>query len=293
MIKNLEGNVGAGIGVIIGLRNDVVTVTKVLADNPAAAAGVKQGDVIMSVNDESSEGWDPEKASSKILGEADTSVKIEVLRDGRPQTLSITRQVINNPSVTGEIEDGVGIMTISRFDSQTGALAKKVATDFKQKAIRGVIVDVRSDGGGYLDASVDVADIWLKNKLVVTQKTGGKVTDSQKTSAEPILEGLKTIVLVNGGTASASEILAAALRDNGAATLLGEKTYGKGSVQSLIDLGSTGDLLKVTVAHWYTPKNKNISGKGLIPDQIIELTDDDANSGKDPQLDAALTALSS
>lgn len=292
--KGLEGDVGAGIGVVIGLRSDRVTVTKVLEDNAAAAAGIKQGDVIVSVNDDATDGWDSETASSKIRGEEGTSVKLQVLRDETLLPFTITRQVINNPSVSGEVRDGVGIMTISRFDSQTGALARKVGEDFKKQGVKGVIVDIRGDGGGYLNAAVDVAGLWLSDKLVVSQKQQGQVISQEKTSlGSTILSGTKTIVLVNGGTASASEILAAALRDHGAATLLGETTYGKGSVQQLVSIGTSGALLKVTVAHWYTPDDQNVDKKGLTPDRTVKLTDDDANAGRDPQLNAAIKSLAS
>ena len=152
--------------------------------------------------------------------------------------------------------------------------------------MKGIIVDVRDNGGGYLDAARDVAGLWLNNQVVVTEKTGGKVTDEVKTGSSAILGDTKTIVLVNGDSASASEILAGALQDYGKATLVGQKTFGKGSVQKVINL-SNGRLLKVTIARWYTPKGKNIDGKGIEPDVKVELTADDMNHGRDPQLEKA------
>lgn len=285
---SLEGKVGAGIGIVIGLRNDRVTVTRVLEDNPAITAGIKQGDIIDAVNGESTKGWQPEMASSKILGDPDTTVKLTILRGEESIDFAIVRKVINNPSVNSEVRDGIGIMTISRFDAETGALVRKAAEEFRRQSIKGIIVDVRSDGGGYLDAAVDTASVWLEDELIVTQKQRGQVTSSLRASKNPVLQGLPTVVLVNGGTASASEILAAALRDHAGAKIVGERTYGKGSVQQLIDLGWDGSLLKVTVGRWYTSDNQNFDGKGITPTVTVELNDEDANAGRDPQLDAAL-----
>ena len=135
-----------------------------------------------------------------------------------------------------------------------------------------------------------MAGLWLDNKVVVTQKKNGTVIGTERTGKDAPLQGLKTIVLVNGGTASASEILAASLRDYNAATLVGEKTFGKGSVQQVIDLNNDA-LLKVTIARWYTPKNQNLDAGGLTPNQEIKLTDEDRNAGRDPQLDAAKRSL--
>ena len=149
-----------------------------------------------------------------------------------------------------------------------------------------MILDLRDNGGGYLDAAVNVAGIWLDNKLVVSEKTGDKTTGEEKTSGATILSGMKTVVLVNGGTASASEILAGALQEHGAATLVGEKTFGKGSVQKVLQL-TDGRVLKVTIAKWYTPRGKNITKEGITPQTEVKMTSEDVNTGKDPQIDKA------
>lgn len=182
-------------------------------------------------------------------------------------------------------------MTISRFDAQTGNLATKAAQEFKSKGVKGVIVDLRDNGGGYLDAAQAVAGLWLDHKLVVTEKTNGQVVDSIMSGSTPILAGLKTVVLVNGGSASASEILSGALQDYGVATLVGEKTFGKGTVQKVISLPD-GRILKVTVARWYTPKGKNITAQGIEPNQKVSISAADSNAGRDPQLDAAMGLFS-
>lgn len=287
--KQLSGEV-SGIGCEIGVRSNQPTIIRVLTDSPAEQAGVKANDVIVAVNGESVVGADSATVAEKIRGEAGTSVKVKVARGEEAQEFTITRAKISDPSVRWSVKDGVGTMVISRFDQDTGELARKAATEFKSQGVKGVILDLRDDGGGYLDAARDVAGIWLDNKVVVTEKTDGKVTDTVSSTSNPVLAGVKTIVLVNGGSASASEIVAGALQDYKVATLVGEKTFGKGSVQKLIDLPD-GRELKVTIAKWYTPNGKNITKEGITPDQKVQLTSDDMNAGRDPQADAARSSF--
>lgn len=288
--KDLEGDVGAGIGAEIGVRSDRATVLRVLPDHPAEKAGVQRGDVIEYVNGESALKWDSDTAAKAIRGEKGTTVKLIVSRNGEAKEFTITRDTINNPSVESRIENGVGILKISRFDAETGVLARKAAESLKAQKVKGIIVDVRSDGGGYLDAAKDVAGLWLNNTVVATQRNGNAVISTEKTGHSAIVGDIKTVVLVDGGTASASEILAAALHDSGKATIIGEKTFGKGSVQQMITLDG-GSQLKVTVARWYTPKGVNVSEKGLTPEKTVKLTQEDLDADRDPQLDAAKQAL--
>lgn len=287
---SLTGNIGGGIGVELGLRDDVPTVIRVLEDNPAQAAGVQVGDVVAAVNGEDSLDWSVSEVVDKVRGEAGTTVKLTVLRGGAEQDISVTRAIVSNPSVYGEVVDGIGRMTISRFDSNTGSLARSIAREFNDKNVTGVVVDLRGNGGGYVTAAQDVAGIWLDNKVVVEERSGGRVTEELKSGKDPILAGVPTVVLVNESSASASEIVAGALRDHGAATLVGETTFGKGSVQKLVDL-SQGATLKVTIARWYTPAGVNISETGIKPSVEVIRTADDINAGRDPQLEAALGVL--
>lgn len=288
--NDLSGNIGGGIGAEIGLREEKPTVIRVLKDNPAEKAGLAAGDQIVAVNEQVAAGQSVDKIVANVRGEAGTTVKINVLRAGVPKEFTVTRATINNPSVDSKVEGDVGILTISRFDSQTGSLARKVAQQFKDKGVKSVILDLRGNGGGYLGAAQDVAGLWLKDKIVVSERTGGKTTEELKTGTDALLSGIPTVVLVNGGTASASEIVAGALQDHGAAKLLGEKTFGKGSVQQVLDL-SAGAVLKVTIAKWYTPKGNNINKQGISPDQTVVLSQQDASTGNDPQLQAALRLL--
>ncbi len=288
--NSLTGNIGGGIGIELALRDGQPTVVRVILDNPAEKAGMAVGDVITGVNGESMSGKSTSDIVAKIRGDAGTTVKVTVQRGTESKDFSMTREQVNNPSVYGSVTNGIGVMTISRFDDQTGGLARKLAGDFKAAGVKGVVVDLRGNGGGYVTAAQDVAGIWLNNQLVVTEKRGNKVTDQLNSTGTPILNGIPTVVLINSSSASASEIVAGALHDQKAATLMGETSFGKGSVQKLINL-TDGALLKVTVARWYTPGGVNISEKGITPDKVVVRTPDDINAGRDPQLDAAKASL--
>jgi len=284
--NSLSGNIGGGVGIELAMRGDLPTVVRVLRDNPAEKAGVAVNDVVTAVNGESVEKQTTTEIVTKIRGDAGTTVKVTVFRDGASKDFTLTREVVNNPSVYGSVVNGVGVMTISRFDDKTGGLARSLATEFKAAGVKGVVLDLRGNGGGYVTAAQDVGGIWLDKQVVVTEKKGNKVTDELKSGGSPILNGIPTVVLINSSSASASEIVAGALRDHKAATLMGEKSFGKGSVQKLVGL-TDGSMLKVTVARWYTPSGLNISEKGITPDTTVERTADDFSAGRDPQLDAA------
>jgi len=289
--NDLSGTIGGGIGVELSLRNEQITAVRVLKDNPAEKAGIMAGDVIVKINDEEVPStWTVQDATTRIRGETGTTVKLTVLRGTEVKDFTITRAEVTNPSVYSSVTDGVGTMTITRFDDQTGQLARAAAQSFKAQNVKSVILDLRGNGGGYITAAQDVASLWLDNKVVVSERTNGKVVDELKTATSPILNGIPTAVLVNSSSASASEIVAGALQDYGVAKLVGEKTFGKGSVQKLIELPG-GAELKVTVAKWYTPKGNNISKQGITVDKEAALTIDDINAGRDPQLDAAKELL--
>jgi len=290
--KDLSGEIGGGIGAEIGVRGGRPTVIRVLTGNPAEKAGVKPGDTIAAVNDQLTNGWAADKTAHEIRGDVGTTVKLTLLRGSETKDFTITRQTVTSPSVQSSVKDGIGTLTISRFDDQAGLAAQKAAQSFKEQGVKGVVLDLRGNGGGYITAAQDVAGLWLDNKVVVSERTGDKVTDELKSGGNALLAGIPTVVLVNGSSASASEIVAGALQDYKAATLVGEKTFGKGTVQKVIDLGA-GTRLKVTIARWYTPNGKNITKEGIAPDQKVDLTAADADAGRDPQLDAATQRLGS
>lgn len=285
--RDLSGDIGGGIGAEIGVRSDQPTILRTLDDTPASKSGLKAGDIIRMVNTTDVTGWNAERTAQEIRGEIGTTVKITVLRDREEHEFSITRAQITNPSVESKVKDGIGILTIRRFDNETTSSARRVAEDFKRHSVKGVIVDLRGNGGGYLSAAQDVASIWLSDKVIVSERRGDEIQQELRSRRSTILEGVPTVVLVDGASASASEIVAGALQDYGAAHILGETTFGKGTVQKLVNLGR-GAELKVTIARWYTPDGTNISREGIEPDQEVELTFDDFNDGKDPQMDAAV-----
>lgn len=288
---DLEGSF-EGIGAELGKRNDQLVIVSTLDDSPAKKAGLLANDVIAKVNDDDATNWSVEEAVSKIRGEKGTTVKLTVFRDNGFKEVSITRAAITNPSVKSEITaDNIGILRISRFgETDTVTLSRQAADGFKAAGVRGVILDLRGNGGGYLSAARDISSLWLEDKVVVSERRNGVVVDSLRSDNDAPLKGIKTIVLVDGGSASASEIVAGALADNKAATLVGEKTFGKGSVQIIEDV-SSGGKLKVTVAKWYTPAGKNITKEGITPSVQVGLTPDDINANRDPQKDRALQLL--
>lgn len=281
--KSLNGEV-SGIGAEIGVRNLQPTVLRVLDDSPAKKAGLKTGDIFVAVNGMSVAGETASGVADKVTGEAGTTVKLTMRRGSESLDFSITRAQISDPSVRWSVSDDIGVLTISRFDDNTGSLVRKAAKEFIDKGVKGVIVDLRNNGGGYLTAAQEVASLWLDNgKTVVTEKSRGQVTETVKASGNPTLKGKKTVVLVNGSSASASEIVAGALKDYQVATLVGEKTFGKGTVQKVINL-SDDRILKVTVARWYTPQDRNITKEGIQPNQTVKMSSDDNNAGRDPQM---------
>ena len=285
--KSLHGDIGAGVGIEMGLRNNLVTVLRTLPDNPAGRAGVLAGDIIYKVNDEDVHNLNTEGIAKKLRGENGTEVKLTVLRKNAEHTFNLIREKINNTSAYVTYDNKTAIITVSRFDNNTGTLVQSFAKDFANKGITKVILDLRNNGGGYVDAAVDLLSLWIDNEKILIQKSkhnGEKITKSHANQA--ILKNTKTVVLINGASASASEIVAGALKDYKKATLVGEKSYGKGVVQSLYNL-PMGETLKVTTARWYTPLDHSINKTGIEPDQTIERTFDDINAGKDPQLDAA------
>lgn len=288
---DLEGSF-EGIGAELGKRNDQLVIISTLDDSPAKKAGLLANDVIVKVNDDEATTWSVEQAVSKIRGEKGTTVKLTVLRGDGFKDFSITRAAITNPSVKSEITpEGIGILRISRFgETDTVMLSRQAAEQFKAAGVRGVILDLRGNGGGYLSAARDISSLWLENKVVVSERRGGVVVDTLRSDTDAPLQGIKTIVLVDGGSASASEIVAGALADNKAATLVGEKTFGKGSVQVIEDVPGGGKL-KVTVAKWYTPAGKNITKEGITPSIEVELTPEDINANRDPQKAKALELL--
>lgn len=284
---DLHGNVGAGIGVEMGLRDGYVRVLRTLPDNPAREAGILAGDILYKVNGEEVYNLDTEEIAKKVRGEEGSEVEVTIVRDGKEKTFKMKRETINNVSAYVEYDGKTAIVTVTRFDNDTGTMVQGFANKFKDKGINKVILDLRGNGGGYVSAAKDLLSLWIDGDVILKQKSRHFGDSEEKAgSGKAILKDMKTIVLVNGTTASASEIVAGALQDYGKATVVGEKTYGKGVVQQLYDL-SGGTKLKVTTASWYTPNDRSISGEGIQPDVEVERSYEDVNAMRDPQLDKA------
>lgn len=282
----------SGIGVEVGLKNNRLTVIAPVAGTPADKAGLKAGDAIASIDGVDSSTLTLDQSVAKIRGNKGTQVKLVIIRgSNEPMTITITRDVITVPSVKTEIKPGnVGLITISEFGTDTGTLVQQAATQFKAAGVSKIIIDVRDNPGGYLDQAVSVASEFLpKGETVVSERKGSSVLDTMKSSGGD-LNDARVVIMINSGSASASEILAGALGDNHRATTLGVTSFGKGSVQEIQSLGD-GDQLKVTIAHWYTPNGVNINKSGIKPNQIVTLSQADSDAGRDPQLDAALKDL--
>ncbi len=281
----------SGIGAELGkdAQGNMVIVAPI-ADTPASRADLRPQDIIISIDGKDVAGMSVEQAVTKIRGKEGTKVSLRILRNkSEDHTITITRATIKVPSVKHEILDGnVGYMQITRFGDDTAELTAKAAQEFKDKGVKGVVLDLRGDPGGRLDAAVAVSSLWLnKGDVVLTERQNGVITDTEYASGDSPLHGMPTAVLIDEGSASASEITAGALKDNKAATLFGVKSFGKGSVQKIVELNGGGEL-KVTIARWHRPNGQNIDKKGINPDTEVKLTDEDRKNNADPQKDAAI-----
>ncbi len=283
-----------GIGAELAMRDNLITVVSPLPESPAEKAGLKAGDKIVEVNGESTEKMTLNEAVLKIRGKKGTAVKLKVFRDkdGAFHELSIIRDVIKIVSVTWEMKEGeIAYLKITNFNEDTDERFRQAVNEIVLKNSKGVILDLRSNPGGYLDRSVTIASYWLPlGQVVVQEEDAEGIKKQHLANGSAQLKNYPAVVLVNRGSASASEIVAGALQDWGAAQVVGETTFGKGSVQTLADL-SDGSAVKLTIARWLTPKGRQINVSGIEPDVKIELTEEDFKNGKDPQLEKAIELL--
>lgn len=286
----------AGVGMEIDVKNGVLTVVAPLKGTPAESAGVKAGDQVIAIDGKSTEGLSIDKAVSQIRGPVGSVVKLSIVRNGKPVQISITRQTIQVPETDDGIDATSGVYHIAlyEFTSNSASLFNQAFTRFKASGSKKLVVDLRGNPGGYLDAAVDIASHFLpKGTPVVTEDFGGKEQNNVHTSLgyNDLPAGTKVVVLVDGGSASASEILAGALQDNHVATIVGTQTFGKGSVQTLIDIDDGS--LKVTVARWITPAGHWIMGNGVSPDLTVKYMEEGSTTPPkvDPQMKRAVQFL--
>ncbi|MDP1845239.1 MAG: S41 family peptidase [Candidatus Moranbacteria bacterium] len=285
-----------GIGVEIGMKNDVLTVIAPLEGTPADKAGLRAGDKIIKIGDTITSDMSIDEAVGKIRGPKDTEISLTILRekDNNPKEIKIMRGTINVKSVRVEFKDqGIAIIKISKFGDDTTSEMNKAANQILGNKSRGIILDLRNNPGGYLESAVDVSSKFIpEGNVVVSEEDRNSEKIDYKARGGDILEGIPVVVLVNSGSASASEITAGALHDNLGSLLIGKKTFGKGSVQQLEKL-SGGSNLRVTVARWLTPNGEYIMEKGISPEIEVDFTEDDYNNNRDPQLDKAIETLKS
>jgi carboxyl-terminal processing protease len=287
---DLEGEF-SGVGIELNNKDGGIIIVDVLDDTPAEKAGLAEGDFIIKVDDTEVADWASEEAVKIIRGTSGTNVKLTVLRSGAVKEFDIKRARITSPSVKAEIKDGMGVLKVSRFSTDTATLVKRAADQFVENKVGGVVLDLRGNGGGYVSAAVDLASLWVdKGETITTEKIGDIVTTTETAKGGNVLKGFKTVVLVDGGSASASEIVAGALQDYDLATVVGAQTFGKGSVQTMTPL-QNGDQLKITIARWYTPNNNNIDKEGIKPDEEVDFDADAYKNGTDNQLNKAIETL--
>ncbi len=290
----LEGSY-EGIGAYVDTGGDYLTVTSPIPGSPAEKAGLKPGDEIIAINGEDMTGINPELARRKVLGPAGTVVVLTIRREGteEPFDVEITRDKINIASVESKmLENEIAYVKLNTFGDTTSRDLKNQLGDLMDQNPKGLILDLRYNGGGYLQTAVEVTSQFISEGVVLYEQYG----DGRKDSYDAIPGGLALdipmVVLINKGSASASEIVAGALQDTGRAQLVGETSYGKGSVQNWIPLQDEQGAVRVTVAKWLTPEGRTIHKLGLTPDVVVELTDEDAAAERDPQLDKAIELLS-
>lgn len=306
--KSFESEISGnfeGVGMEIGIKDEIITVVAPLKGNPAQKAGILSGDKVIAIDDVSTLNMSVDKAVKLIRGKVGTKVKITVIREGKkePIDFTITRQVINIPTVDTEIKNGqtvgdkliggVFIIKLYNFYATSQDLFRNALREFIESGSNKLILDLRGNPGGYLEASVDMASWFLPlGKIVVSEDFGRDTKEiTYRSKGYDIFnKNLKMAILVNNGSASASEILAGALQEHGIAKIIGTKTFGKGSVQELVNI-TPETSLKVTIARWLTPLGHSISENGLTPDIEVKITADDIAKGKDPQVERAIKYL--
>ena len=285
-----------GIGAYVDTTTQYLTITSPMPDSPAERAGLKPGDQVVAIDGEDMTGVVGEVARSKILGPAGTVVHLSILREGESKVLEfdVTREKITVKSVTGKMLDNdIAYIQIKTFGSKTTSEMLDTLKDLMAQNPKGIILDLRNNGGGFLQTSVEVISQFVGDGVALYEKYG----DGSRKTYEVLPGGLATdpsipmVVLINGGSASASEIVAGALQDHGRAKLVGVVSYGKGSVQNWIPLSGDNGAVRITIAKWLTPNEHTIHEIGLTPDVFVTMTEEDYKAKRDPQLDAAIETL--
>jgi carboxyl-terminal processing protease len=287
-----------GLGIEVTMENGVIKVVSPIDDTPASRAGILSNDLITHLDNEQINGLTLEQAVEKMRGPVNTPISLTVVRKGReePFDVKVTRDVIRINPVKARAEDDVAYIKVSTFNEQTHAMLVKSMEQLRKEIgpkLRGYIIDLRNNPGGLLDQAISVSDDFLDQGAIVLTK-GRNNEETQRAQARPgdTSDGKPVVILINGGSASASEIVAGALQDHKRATIIGTRSFGKGSVQTIIPLGSTNGAIRLTTARYYTPSNRSIQAKGIDPDIVVEqeLPDDlkDKIANEKPRGEASL-----
>lgn len=291
--EDLNGIFG-GVGMEIGIRDDQLVVISPLKGTPAERAGLLPGDKILEIDAESTRGLDIQSAVKKIRGEPGTAVKLQIFRDGWEDSreFAVTREVITVPTLDVDIRDGnVAYIQLYNFNENASPLFYQALVKASREDAEGIVLDLRNNPGGFLEVAVNLAGWFVERGTVVVSEENAKGEREPMTArGNGALKDIPTVALINAGSASASEILAGALRDIRGVKLIGEKSFGKGTVQQIVHLHD-GSILKVTIAHWVLPKGAIIDKNGLEPDIAVARTPKDIEAKRDPQLDRALLEI--
>lgn len=284
-----------GVGMKIGQKKGQLQIIAPLEGTPAQRAGLRAGDSIVKIDDVFTIGMSVDEAVSRIRGDKGTTVTLTIFRDGwnNAKDFKLTRDVVEVPSLKWEAkDDNIAYIELYQFSEKASADFRKAALEILRSPAKRIVLDLRNNPGGYLEVAQNIASFFLKKDSLVAIEDFGEKREPKKylATGNDIFSNLPLVVLINQGSASASEILAGALRDNRKIKLIGETSFGKGSVQQIENLEG-GSSLKITVAKWLTPSGQSISDHGLTPDIQVEITDEDYENDKDPQLDKALEIL--
>ena len=283
-----------GIGAYVDTKGEFLTIVSPIEGSPAEAAGLRPGDMIIAIDGEDMTGFTPEQARQRVLGEAGTTVVLTIAREGETDTLefSVVRAKITVPSVTGEMLDsGIAYIDINTFGDNTTTELRAKLDELLAENPKGIILDLRFNPGGYLHTSIEVASEFINEGVVVIEQYGDGSRDTYSALGNGKATDIPMVVLINEGSASASEIVAGALQDSGRAKLVGMQSFGKGSVQIFSPLSNDQGAARVTIAKWLTPNERTIQSIGLEPDVYVEITQADFDAGRDPQLDTAIQTL--
>ena len=283
-----------GIGAWVDTTADYLTIISPIPGSPAEKVGLKPGDRIIAIDGEDMTGIDAELVRQRVLGPAGSTVILTIAREGESEPLdfSVTREKIVVKSATGEmLDNGIGYVQITTFGDKTTPELRAALKDLMAQDPRGLIIDLRNNGGGYLQTSVEVASEFIEEGVILYEQYG----DGERITYQALKNGQATeiplVVLINEGTASASEIVAGAIQDYGRGKLVGVTSFGKGSVQNWVPLSNDQGAVRVTIAKWLTPNERTIHEEGLEPDVVVELTEEDFEADLDPQLDKAIEVL--